>query len=106
MDWAVLASKYLESRIIVFRGGTVPDTSSKTLVQDLDYMEGNGPYIEFQRYIEAVDSNYIAKGFKLEKETLPLEHEGIEISKLDRWSYVLYRHNGKWYKFVEPEEED
>ncbi|MCE5270189.1 hypothetical protein LLH00_02785, partial [bacterium] len=106
LDWAVLASRDLESRVIVFRRGVEPDTSTKTLTQDLDYMQGNGPYIEFQRYIEAVDRSYIASGFKLEQEALPLDHEGIEISKLDRWSYVLYQYNGQWYKISESDEDD
>jgi len=99
LDWAVLASRDLESRIIVFRGGIEPDTSIDSSYEDSGYLEGFGDgTMSFARLIESIDSSYIIINYKMNDKLFPIDHQGIENIQLDGFStYALYQQRNEWY---------
>jgi len=98
LDLAVLASRNLESRVIVFRRGVEPDTMCDSPTEDVGYMKGNGDYIEFSRLIVPAESGYLTAKYKIDKTMLPLKHQGIKVVELDGFStYTLYHAKNEWY---------
>ncbi len=101
-DWAVLASKNLKSRIIVFRKGNVDLNSIVELEEydDIVFIQGiDTERVGYSRCISTVDKNYIfthyewSGGFKPPK----IDHNGIDDAFVEKGSTILYYYKGEWF---------
>ncbi|MCE5270190.1 hypothetical protein LLH00_02790 [bacterium] len=105
-DWAVLASRNLESRIIVFIGGVEPDTLPNTLEKDISYLRTYGQYLEYGRMIDVIDSSYIAEYKEKSDNSIPITHQGIYVVGKDGSSYALYNYEQTWHMLPLQDEGD
>jgi len=96
-DWAVLASRNLESRIIVFIRGVEPDTVPNTLEKDIDYLRRYGEYIEYGRIIEMIDSSYITEYYAKMENAIPITHQGIYVVGKNGSPFALYSYEQTWH---------
>jgi len=101
-DWAVLASKDLQSTIIVFWNGSVSKVSKIASKPDKKYLQGIGNgNIGYSRRIGVVDKEYIIEHFNRygSVKPPPIEHEGINDNFIFKASVVHYFHY-KWIKLT------
>jgi len=102
IDWAVLASKNLESSILIFWNGSLDKVSSIAKAPDKDYLQktGNGAIV-FSRSIEVVEKKMILENIKKPKDNKVLikEHSGINDRFLDKSSSIHYLSDDVWYNF-------
>jgi hypothetical protein len=101
-DWAVLASKDLQSTIIVFWNGSVSKVSKIASKPDKNYLQGIGNgNIGYSRRISVVDKEYIIEHFNRYGgvKPPPIEHEGINDLFIYKASVVHY-FNNKWIKLT------
>ncbi len=104
-DWAVLASKNLKSKILVFHNG---NTDKKNVIElaeseDIGYLQGiDEKRIGFSRYISTVDKDFIDIHYEWYGGTKPpsIDHNGIDDSFVEKASVVLYFYKGKWLRLT------
>lgn len=99
-DWAVLCSRNKVSSILVFWNGSTKLVSEIAKGEDRNFLQvvrGNGE-IGFSRSIIAVGRDYILARYKAYGGRKPprIDHQGIDDGYLEKASYVLYYHRGKW----------
>ena len=99
-DWAVLCSKSGVSSILVFWGGSAKSVAEVAKGADRNFLQvvgGNGE-IGFSRSIIAVGRDHIHNHYREYGGPKPprIDHQGIDDGYLEKASYVLYYHRGKW----------
>ena len=99
-DWAILCSRNRVSSILVFWGGSVRSVAEIARGEDRNFLQvidGNGK-IGFSRSIIAVGREHILNHYREYGGPKPprIDHQGIDDGYLEKASYVLYYHRGKW----------
>jgi len=99
-DWAVLCSRNRVSSILVFWGGSARSVAEIAKGEDRNFLQvvgGNGE-IGFSRSIIAVGRDHILNHFREYGGRKPprIDHQGIDDGYLEKASYVLYYHRGRW----------
>lgn len=99
-DWAVLCSRNGVSSILVFWGGSARSVAELAKGADRNFLQvvdGNGK-IGFSRSIIAVGRGHILNHYRAYGGPKPprIDHQGIDDGYLEKASYVLYYHRGKW----------
>lgn len=103
-DWAVLASKDYNSRILVFIEGKVTENNivELDLHEDKAYLQTIGDNkIGYSRYISVVDNTKLRKYYKSknEKNKIAFSHQGFESSYYGKGSIIYLFKEGKWISF-------
>ena len=102
IDWAVLASKNLESSILIFWNGSLDKVSSIAKAPDKDYLQktSNGAIV-FSRSIEVIGKNMIQRSIKKPKDNKIIikEHSGINDQFLGKSASIHYLMEDLWYNF-------
>jgi len=103
-DWAVLASKDYNSRILVFIEGKITENKIVELAlhEDEGYLQTIGDNkIGYSRCLSVVDNTKLRKYYKLkdEKSKIVFSHQGFESSYYGKGSIVYFFKKGKWISF-------
>jgi hypothetical protein len=99
-DWAVLCSRNGVSSILVFWGGSAKSVGEIARGADRNFLQvvGRNGEIGFSRSITTVGRGYILNHYRVYGGPKPprIDHQGIDDGYLEKASYVLYYHRGKW----------
>lgn len=98
-DWAVLCSTGRASSILVFWGGSVKDMFVFPATPDKNYLQGRGEgKIGYSCDISVVGKDFILEHHKRYGGPTPppIDHDGINVSFVEKASSVLYREKGEW----------
>lgn len=99
LDWAVLCSRDGKSSLIVFWGGPSRCPPKPLEAADRDFLQGiGGDAAGYSRRINAIGRGKILEFyFNVKGGSLPpIDHQAIENLFVDKTSFVLYCHQGKW----------
>ena len=104
-DWAVLGSRGGASTILVFWGGKADSVDSLATLEDEIFLQDFGAgRIGYSRMISTIGPSAMQGLYDSfgegEQPPVPLKHEGIEDSFIDKASVVHFRHAGKWVELV------
>jgi len=101
-DWAILASKDMQSTIIIFWNGSVSKVSKIASNPDKYYLQGLGNgQIGYSRRISTVNKKYIIDHFDSYGgiKPPPIEHEGVSDLFIHKGSIIHY-YNNEWIKLT------
>ena len=99
-DWAVLCSVNRVSSILVFWNGSTKNVADIAKSEDIGYFQtvDSNNEMGFSRAIDTVNEKYIIDRYNSYGGAKPpqIDHEGINDAFVEKASYVLYFHRGKW----------
>jgi hypothetical protein len=98
-DWAVLASRNRVSAILVFWNGSDRQPAVVDPVRDRSFLQQiREDSVGFSRTISVAHKDFIVRHLDSYEGTkpLPIDHEGIEDTFVDKASGVHYYDKGKW----------
>jgi len=98
-DWAVLASRNHESRIIIFWNGLDRDTSYVSTREDILSMQDQGNRgISYARYIQNVRPDvFDPRCGNVDSTSSNTDHDAIKDHFIPRESDIFYFRKGKWF---------
>lgn len=104
-DWAVLASRNLKSKIIVFHYGKTNQKNIFELeeIDDIAFLQGlDRNRIVYSRGISTFPRKYFLTTDEWEDEQKPLlvNHDGIVDDFAEKASVIFYYYKGKWFRQV------
>ena len=100
LDWAVLASKDLQSAVLIFPGGSTDDVIQLARNDDRNYLQVfSSGVIGFSRRISTVDTGYILAHYERYGGPKPprIDHEGINDVFIGKGSVIHYFYGGRWF---------